>query len=261
MVHFSFAESGFFNMHMPHVQSGVGAEACEALGAGRGDSQTVHFSFAESGFLSIHRSHVQSAAGAVVFAVGFDELAAVKSKVKALVGRVRAADLAALSTSERGISTMKTNAGSDDDAISSALFCAAVKVVLLLRVTEELEDWVMVAKVEFSISASGSAGLDGVSLKTGAFIDFGVCTGTGDCAVCELDEEAKDGIGRAGEAISGALNAGGWKGSGILGKGLDVWVVDAAGAGGGVGDLSRSSSDESSISSSTSIASREGDGV
>lgn len=72
-----------------------------------------------------------------------------------------------------------------------------------------------------------------------------------------------DGIGRAGEEISGALKAGAWNGSGILGSGVEVRVVDetSAGMGGGDGDFSEVSSDDSSISSSTSIASRDGEGV
>ena len=75
-VHFSFALSGFFSEHVPHVHSadddGVGAfmpaaAQSKALGAdlgaasGRGASQTVHFSFALSGFLSEHVPHVHSA--------------------------------------------------------------------------------------------------------------------------------------------------------------------------------------------------------
>lgn len=87
--------------------------------------------------------------------------------------------MAALLIVERGDSTLKLNEGKDDDAILSTLSCAAEKFDDDERFVDDLEDWVMDAKVVFSISASGSEGLEGASLKTGVSAGFGGCTGAG----------------------------------------------------------------------------------
>lgn len=68
------------------------------------------------------------------------------------------------------------------------------------------------------------------------------------------------GIGRAGDETSGARNDGALKGSGIFGIGRDCRAAGGEG-GGGVTSLAGVGAGDSSISSSTSVASREGDGV
>lgn len=268
MVHFSLADSGFCSMQVSHVQFApvvavdviVGVAALAAGVIGRGASQMVHFSLAEAGLWSMQVSHVHCAAetGAVVFVDGLDELAAVRSKTKSFVDLAMATDCAALSFSVAGIVTLKTKEGSEPEAWLRALIWADEKARVFFAA---LADCVIEARVEFSISASDSAGLDGVSVRTGFSIALVCCTGAVDCGFDGLGAGAKDGIGRAGEEISGASKAGTWKGSGILGIGLDGRIEELNGPGGGDGDRAGVSSDDSSMSSSTSIASRDGEGV
>jgi hypothetical protein len=119
----------------------------------------------------------------------------------------------------------------------------------------------MDAKVEFSISGNGAVGVCAVGLKgkvdevTGSVVVFTVvyedAVGAG--------EGVNEGTGLAGDEIAGTLKAGALNGSGSLGMGRDISTSEVSAAGGGVTDRVRLGAGDSSMSSSTSLASRSGE--
>lgn len=101
-------------MHRSHVQSPDGGAAFLGAGAGLGDSHIVHFSLAESGFFNMQVSHVQSGpdAWAIGFAA-FGFAGADKSKLKSSIGRDIALALIDSSTFDWGAVIVKVKEGSD----------------------------------------------------------------------------------------------------------------------------------------------------